>query len=368
MHLIEYIKSNGLDSLKEDLGIKIREYAGGLSVFNYYQINSPKTHPVVMECRGVALDEDLNIIRRPFDRFFNLGEAECSQPDIDWESSYVYEKPDGTLMILYYWQGDWHVGTRGTAFGENGVGTSGITFVGLFEKALGVGSPVEMQEACGELDKDFTYMFELTSPHNRVVTPYESTSITLIGKRHTQSGEYADINEEKGIEGVKIAKRYPLGSPEGVLEAAKSLPPMEEGYVVYNSLMQPVVKVKNPAYVALHRIRGNGIKNSPRSVAELVVLREDQEYLSYFPEDREIIDKAANAWIWLYKDAQSLYEKYKDVESQKEFALSVKVSPMSSVLFNARKEGKTFPEALGDMPLNFKVKVLLENWDIDKQE
>ena len=71
MEVIKFIKEYGLVGLKEQLGIKITDYEQErLLVLNYCQINSPKNHPVVKECRQLILDYDLNVVSRSFDRFF----------------------------------------------------------------------------------------------------------------------------------------------------------------------------------------------------------------------------------------------------------------------------------------------------------
>ena len=73
MKTIEYIKKNGIESLKSEFGINVKEY-DDLFVLNYDQIESPKTHPIVQECRSLILDKQFNVVSRSFDRFFNFGE------------------------------------------------------------------------------------------------------------------------------------------------------------------------------------------------------------------------------------------------------------------------------------------------------
>jgi hypothetical protein len=68
------IDGNSLSSLNENYGIKttIRD---DLVILNYSQIDSPKKHPIVMECRGLVLEiPSYRIVARSFPRFFNWGE------------------------------------------------------------------------------------------------------------------------------------------------------------------------------------------------------------------------------------------------------------------------------------------------------
>jgi len=47
---------NSLDDLANDLGIKVTKHeTKPLVILNYDQIESPKTHQIVRECRGLIL-------------------------------------------------------------------------------------------------------------------------------------------------------------------------------------------------------------------------------------------------------------------------------------------------------------------------
>lgn len=63
-----------IEELTKEFAIKVRQYDEGLLVLNYDQIESPKSHPIVMECRALILDTDFNVVSRAFDRFFNIHE------------------------------------------------------------------------------------------------------------------------------------------------------------------------------------------------------------------------------------------------------------------------------------------------------
>ena len=76
MEVIKFLKANGnnFQKLTDVYGIKVKDYPEQkLVVLNYDQINSPKMEPIVQECRGLILDYALNVVCRPFDRFFNYG-------------------------------------------------------------------------------------------------------------------------------------------------------------------------------------------------------------------------------------------------------------------------------------------------------
>lgn len=80
-YLSDYAKTLGpqgaLNKLNEELAIRVATHEWlPLVILNYDQLDSPKTHPIVRECRGLVLEmETWKVVARAFERFFNLGEA-----------------------------------------------------------------------------------------------------------------------------------------------------------------------------------------------------------------------------------------------------------------------------------------------------
>ena len=108
-------KGSTLQDLKNDLGIKYVENDDGRVILNYCQIKSPKTHPIIIECRGLTLDSNnnWNVVGRAFDRFFNYGEHTDLTLLFDWSNFECSVKEDGSLITLYYING-WKINTRGS--------------------------------------------------------------------------------------------------------------------------------------------------------------------------------------------------------------------------------------------------------------
>ena len=73
----QFIEEHDIDALTRDYGITVKQYeTERVAVFNYDMIDSPKTDPIVAECRGLILSmDDCSVVSRSFDRFFNFGEA-----------------------------------------------------------------------------------------------------------------------------------------------------------------------------------------------------------------------------------------------------------------------------------------------------
>lgn len=74
---------------------------------------------VTMLCRGLILDENYKIVARPFTKFFNYGEvANEVIPSLPFE---VYDKMDGSLGILYWWNDRPYIATRGSFMSEQAI-------------------------------------------------------------------------------------------------------------------------------------------------------------------------------------------------------------------------------------------------------
>lgn len=363
MQVIEYLKQYGLDKLTEEFAIKVKKYdEEGLIVLNYDQIDSPKTHPIVMECRSLIVDNNFDIVSRSFDRFFNVGEAPDTQQHLDMDKAEVFDKIDGSLIKIYWYGGEWNIATRGTAFAESTVNGFDVTFRELVLKALGMDAN-EFQEKfdlyCNPAN---TYICEVTSVENRVVRKYNGYNLYYLATRNNKSGAYVDYRCEAKMLGMIFPKSYKFNSTEACIETAKHLKDLDEGYVVYQD-GAPVCKIKSPTYVAVHHIRGEGL--NPKRISQIVLTGEHEEYLSYFPEDRHFIEPYVEALSLLQETMSLVYSQHQEIESQKDFALAVKDYPFSGVLFTARKTNKDIEHVFNATTEIQKIKMLSEAMNME---
>jgi RNA ligase len=65
---------------------------------------------ITLQTRGLVTDDEGNIIARPFKKFFNIEEGKHTPT----EKFEVWEKMDGSLGIVFWYQGQWVVATRGS--------------------------------------------------------------------------------------------------------------------------------------------------------------------------------------------------------------------------------------------------------------
>ena len=342
-----------LQRLKDKHGIKFNIWNDKLCVLNYSQIESKKTCAIAQECRSLVLEVGTwEVVSRSFDRFFNYGESPC--PEIDIQYMTAYEKVDGSLIGLFNYQGKWLYRTRSVIMPEGPINDWKVTWKDHIEYAL-QGSVV------ATMNKDFTHIMELTSPENRVVTKYASNTplMTLLAVRNNASGMYlgkVGLSATAIAHDLRLPREYKFDTISDCLQCSKELRDLQEGYVLYSQQGYPVCKVKNPAYVAAHHLRGEGL--NPKRIKDLIIMGETDEYLALFPEDVKMFKPYTDAYVNLITDILGWFGTVNDLSlTQKDFAIKIKVLPFKSVLFTMRK-GKTFTEAWEECTTNTKYKLI----------
>ena len=90
-----------------------------------------------------------------------------------------------------------------------------------------------------------TYMFELVSPYNQVVIKYNNIDIYHLSTRNNIT-----LQEQVDNIGIKHPQEYSLHSLNDCIKFVKTFKG-HEGFVVVDNNWNRI-KVKNPAYVAMH--------------------------------------------------------------------------------------------------------------------
>lgn len=287
--VIEYLKSHTFRQLEEDHGVCARPNATfDKFSLNYDQILVKNGDPVAEQCRGMvvrpadfALFERavakgspdswkdvivgvLDVLAWPMNRFYNHGDPAGAEVDWSDENLRVYEKLDGTMMVVYWdpLHERWHAGTRSVPEADlpirkDHMEIGDTTFSGLFLLALkktrqalsgDLTWEAETFDKVVHLNKELTYVFELTSPYNRVVVKYDEPRVTLLAARHTKTGKELAI-EQLRLQHVQRPKVWELRSAaalDAFVNAAD--PALLEGAVVCDSQFRRL-KVKNKAWI-----------------------------------------------------------------------------------------------------------------------
>ena len=272
--------------------LKIKE-DGDYIMFSYNQLYSDFTEKLVQEARGIIFKKNHweNPVCWAFNKFGNYGETWVE--DIDWTTAFVSEKIDGSL-IKVWWDGDWKISTNGTidAFKAEVSDIRVSNFGTYFTETLLKYYPTCSNFLC-ELVSDFTYMFELVGPYNRVVVPYEEPAIYFLGARDKYTGEEFTCNSltagSLNMGRFKLPKQYPLTSLDECVKFAETFQWEQEGFVAADACGKRV-KIKSPAYVMAHYARNNNVITR-RHLINIIINNEIEEFLCYASDYKNELEK-----------------------------------------------------------------------------
>lgn len=287
----EYIAKHGIEKAIIDFKLKTKVYENKI-LLKYDQLVSPTLMalPEMQDCRGLILDRnDFSVMSMAFRKFFNSEEGNAHK--IDWSTAYILEKLDGSMMQVYWdkYQAKWFAATSGTGEGEGEVNNKmGTTFNELFWKTV----TEKYNFNPSQLNKDFCFVFELTTPYNIVVKPHGESSVALLTARNVKTLEEVSREELLNIGSVlnvPVVKSYDLnqGNIGALLRTFENMVWHDEGYVVCDAKFNRV-KVKNPAYVAVHHLKG---KSAEHNILTIVKSNEIEEFASTFPDRKDELYK-----------------------------------------------------------------------------
>jgi hypothetical protein len=335
-HLQAYLRGGGtFAALEQEFAIVAVPSTAhpSLTLFKYHQILSPMHEPIVQESRGIVLDaaEDWCCVARGYDKFFNYGEPHAAE--IDWSTARIQEKVDGSLCLLHRYQGIWKVATTGSPDASGPVNANDFTFADLFWETLrSYALPNDIDTGAQGL----TLLFELTTPHNRVVVPHQTCRLTLLGARQTEEGTWLSAERTHQLStwlNVPTVQEFPLQNVEEILASFTALNPLEqEGYVVVDAAHRRI-KVKHPQYVAIHHMRS---AFSRKAFLEVIRAGETPEVVSYYPELKAEFEAITKDYEALCQEADLAYAHHSSLETQKEFALAISGHRCSAALFKIR--------------------------------
>jgi|AntRauMFilla1563_2_1112583.scaffolds.fasta_scaffold00207_20 T4 RnlA family RNA ligase len=326
LKIVKYIRKYGLDKAISDFKLICKD-DGERILLKYNQIESNMGIPEVQECRGLILEKKtLRVLCLPFFKFFNSAEGYAAK--IDWSTAHILEKLDGSLITLYSYNNKWFAATSGMIQGEGEVNNKlGSTFHSLFMDIMETKYNFDLNT----LNKDYNFVFELTTPYNIVVKPHAISSITLLTVRNVktlQEISYDELIQLGHLIGLPVVKSYDLNVTDSgaLIRTLEGMPWTDEGYVVVDGYHNRI-KIKNPAYLAVHHLKS---KTGEHNILGVVKTNEIDEFGATFPERLEEIKKLKANYDKLISDLNSTWEEIKTSlpknitkQEQKKFAMKV---------------------------------------------
>lgn len=260
------------------------------------------TEPLKL-CRGIVFNRDGKLVALPFPKFFNVGE----HPDtkvLPKRPIEVMEKMDGHLGIIFWYDGDFHITTRGSFVSRTAI---------LAEEML---SRVVMRKDWKNSEVEhLTILTEIIHPDTHVICDYGKRSeFVILGAYNIRT--YDDLSYEELVVlgkklGIGIAKRWKFDTSRDLFEAITDLSiENREGFVAkyangnrikfkFKSYLKQMVggKLSYP-YLMLRFMDGRieGVmKNMPEEI-----LPEAERMLENLKKARRMRRPIKERWQYLY--------------------------------------------------------------------
>lgn len=303
-----------------------------LILYNYskFALFYVKNDPIIELCRGLICDEDNNIIARPFTKFYNYEEIEDKSiiPNLPFT---IWEKLDGSLGIMYWYEGKPHIATRGSFVSDQAIHAEKV----LYER---------YQEYFNRFNQDNTYLFEIIYPEDPHIVHYNKDDIALLAIINTETGN--EYSPESMCDIFWIPEHYE--NVDNYLQIRDLINGTnKEGFVIKfaNNFR---IKLKYAEYFELHSIM-YGL--SERTILEHILngtLPEVYDKLSKFEEEQKIyltntVQKFQNIYDNILAEVKSLYRD--DFESRKEAAEYFTKQKYQGILFTMYN-GKDYSNAI----------------------
>ena len=325
---------------------------GDCTLIKYNQLFSDFKEPMVREARGIIVQKKgrkYRLVRIAFTKFFCVGDPNAKR-DLyklahrkQW---FVEEKIDGSLITLAWWDNKWHVSTSGNIDAYKAPLSFANGDIQNFGKLFEYASKGKIDYK--QLNKRFTYIFELVGLENKVVVPYEVEDIYYLGRRNNNTLLEVPYFKDNcaGVEDCKRPKCRVIDISKNPKKIIKELQREVnsftkdqehfEGYVISDSSLKTRVKMKSSKYLELSSQKGDGVF-SARKILLMIKDHKDDDVLSSFPEYKpqfdDIRNKLSNWMIELKNDIDEM--KSLKFESRKDLAMWAKEKSFSSILFAA---------------------------------
>ena len=286
------------DYIEKGLVVKNDHPTLPLSIYNYSRTTQyeGKWDNITKSCRGLILDREGNVVAKSFDKFFNL--EEHNPEEIPNEEFEVYEKLDGSLGILFWYQGKWILASKGSFISDQAIKGKNI-----------LNSKYNVEP----IPKGYTTLVEIIYPENRIVCSYGNDEVLVVlSMVSNASGKELDydsllkINEETGL---PVIKKY-----DGIQDykTLKTLISKDrEGYVVrFRNGFR--IKIKGDEYIRLHRIL-TGFSNV-----------DIWEYLKDKKDLNELLDKVPDEFdAWVRNTVNELNSQFEGIEKEYQWIFKV---------------------------------------------
>jgi len=256
-----------LAQLRKEVGLgNVKETSiNNLSIFKYTPqcVFSGNWNSINRRARGIVFDTIAGrIVARPFNKFFNLGERPETEYKIVSKLIEKYpcritEKLDGTMISLFYYNGEWLVATPGSLKSD---------------QANYVKNNIIPNLNLSRIPTNLTLVCEFISPNDREVKviDYKDREDLTVLSAFENKWDLIEVptprlNSLLQGSGLNLVQEYHLNDGLNT-----RIPPGEEGYVIHVNDLR--IKVKGRWYLRWHRVAD---KMSMKGVIDILENNDD---------------------------------------------------------------------------------------------
>jgi RNA ligase len=302
---------------------------------------------ITLSCRGLITEDTTGkILVRPFKKFFNYEEV-VDKDVIPSKGDYVYvqEKMDGSLGILFNYDNQWIMATRGSFTSDQAI------------KGLEI---LKSKYILDTFEPSVAYLCEIIYPENRIVVDYKKEKIMFLsatinwgfnGWKESDDSElhwttacaYFRMSGIKKSDIVKTEQHFNFSD-----ELYKSLKEKnennKEGFVLRFHPGNFRMKIKFEEYVRLHKIMTNlsttavwEVLSNGGSMDELLKDVPDEFYEKIKEYENTLKDEyntLKREYDWIFNKVRNVYFDVHQKEFDRaEFAMLAKRYKYPSLLF-----------------------------------
>lgn len=316
-NLVKDLQFESVKEIVENSNLKVK-YTDDL-----YLLHSNESEtPIQYEANGIILEKGTNNIvcmcdskMKDFSEdVFDLFSTSFGQVKDNTSIQMEYCE-DGTVIRLYNYQGTWYTATTRCIDATKSFWSSDKTFDSMFWESCRFNEEFTKEIMLKNLDINFTYMFILLHPDNRIVVQHEEQRAMFIKRINNKTQEYDSYIHGLGLTGyfsspvniipvngnqVKVTcdelnTKYYNSNKRGIIIRLKN----ENSLVSYKYDFEKYSQIKN--------IRGN-VPLIRNRYLELLCNTQELELLKvYYPEHHLLFTMINHTLDNLYKNVHRLY-------------------------------------------------------------
>lgn len=238
------------------------------------------------ECRGLLFEPNGNIIRRPYQKFFNVNQTEetmfQTMPSDVLSKTVYLMKEDGSMVSPFVLDDKVYWGTR----------------AGITDTIKQMEAEIDLSKYDNIVRRFFnhriTLMFEYVSPSNRIVLNYEEPKLILTGARYIKTGKYINIYTDSMFDIFEKVKIYQSNDDfASILEQVRTAKGIEGLIGVTPNGYR--FKAKGEEYVFLHKSKeesenehGVWVKSLMGELDDLLPFLEEKDRIRVIEYEKEM--------------------------------------------------------------------------------